>query len=298
MAYTRPLIYSTCFLLAACGGGGGGTAGTGDFRLSLTDAPVDDATHVYVQFTGVEIKPAEGEKLSFDFDTPKTIDLLALQGVNEILLDTVTLDAGRYNWIRLKVNAEPDTLDSYLVQTGGAEISLYVPSGAQTGLKLNRGFNVSNNGFHDFTIDFDLRKSVNDPGGSTDMHLKPTLRIVDNLEVGGISGTVNSAIVNDGSCVNNGNVGEGVSVYVYEGLDITPDDVDNINPDPIASAIVYLNNDTGDYEYTVAFLKEGDYTAAVTCQALNDAPEVDDSIDFAGSANVSVSAGSDSEVNF
>jgi len=76
--------------LAGCGGGGGGGDGSGDrtgtLRLGLTDAPVDQADAVVVQFTGVELKPAGGVAFSRDFATPKTLDVLALQGTTRALL--------------------------------------------------------------------------------------------------------------------------------------------------------------------------------------------------------------------
>src|SRR5688500_20410207 len=47
--------------IAALGiAGCGGEEGTSTLNLALTDAPVDDATTVWVQFTGVEVKPADG----------------------------------------------------------------------------------------------------------------------------------------------------------------------------------------------------------------------------------------------
>ena len=42
--------------LSACGGGGGDAESTGRLNLSITDAPVDDATSVVVQFSGVAFK--------------------------------------------------------------------------------------------------------------------------------------------------------------------------------------------------------------------------------------------------
>ncbi|MBW3567908.1 MAG: DUF4382 domain-containing protein, partial [Proteobacteria bacterium] len=48
--------------------------------LGVTDAPVDSATRVVVEFTGVSAKRAGGQATVFDFDTPRQIDLLALQG--------------------------------------------------------------------------------------------------------------------------------------------------------------------------------------------------------------------------
>ena len=159
----KALIPAFLFALAGCGGGDSSTA-QGTLSLGVTDAPVDNANRVVVEFTGVSVKPADGEAEVFDFDTPRQIDLLALQGgETELLLDDVVLNAGDYEWIRLTVNAGMNASDSFIELEDGSVHALFIPSGNQTGLKLVRGFVVPVNASADFTIDFDLRKSVVDP---------------------------------------------------------------------------------------------------------------------------------------
>jgi hypothetical protein len=59
----------------------------------------------------------------------------------ELLPDT-EVPAGKYNWVRLAVNAEFDNVfDSYAMTPTG-QIELRVPSGSQNGLKLVSGFTV------------------------------------------------------------------------------------------------------------------------------------------------------------
>lgn len=278
-------------LLVACGGGDG--VSTGSLSLSLTDAPVDNADEVVVEFYGVELQPANGPRITFDFTSrcsldPAScqIDLLALTGgTSSLILDNETVPSGQYNWLRLMVNAQPNVRDSYIV-VGGQEFELRIPSGDESGLKLNRGFVVPAGGIADFTIDFDLRKSVHDPVGSSDYILRPTLRIVDNVEVGTLSGSVDSSFFASGTCTG--------AVYVFfDGTPGAPDDEDGVGggPDPITSALV---PDDGAYNYTVAFLSEGDYHIAFTCDAAADNPAVDDSIatvSFLSEATVPVTAG-------
>ena len=54
-----------------------------DSRISLrlTDAPIDNLAKAVVQFTAVELKPQSGGWVKFTLKTPKSIDLLQLQGV-------------------------------------------------------------------------------------------------------------------------------------------------------------------------------------------------------------------------
>ena len=288
---TALLVVLCC--VAACGGGGGGGGGTGTLTLSITDAPIDDAAAVVVEFTGVELKPAGGGRVVFDFDTPRQIDLLSLQGNDSTpLLDGVEVPAGDYNWIRLKVNAAKGTLDSYVELEDHSQVSLFIPSGEQSGLKLVSGFTVAQGGIADFTIDFDLRKSVHDPVGQEGYFLRPALRLVDNLEVGSISGTVPDSYVNAPGCSG------GHAVYLYAGYDAVVDDVGSAN-EPLTSALVVSDSDSGPHHYTIGFVAAGyHYTIAFTCQAASDDPELDDVIDFVGAANVDVTAGADTSHDF
>ncbi|MHC9511680.1 DUF4382 domain-containing protein [Kangiella sp. M94] len=263
----------------------------GKMALAITDAPVDGAEAVVVEFTGIEVQGA-GERLNFDFDTPMTIDLLQLTGDESLeLLPETTVNAGQYQWIRLKVNAERGVTDSY-IDIDGARYSLFVPSGAQTGLKLNRPFMVAAGGIADFTIDFDLRKSIHQPqNGSGDYYLRPTLRIVDNLEVGHLNGLVDETLVNAEGCSDTS------GVYLFAGYDAETDDIDANEPEPITTTTVELNTD-GFYEYEIGFVQAGDYTLAFTCEAANDDPETDDVITFSATQNVTVSANETATVDF
>ena len=281
---------------AGCGGSDNGP-GTGTLSLQITDGAVDSAEHVYIQFSGLEIQGAGGGRTTLYYcqdpadpaktivsrvpcttlPAPKKLDLLALSGgLAETLLNSFTLPAGHYAWIRLMVDTA-GTRDSYIV-VGGVEHELTIPSGDETGLKLNRGFNVPDGGSADFTVDFDLRKSVH-VTGMGEYLLRPTLRIVDNVLVGAIAGTVNAALVPAG-CTP--------AVYVYEGAGVTPDDIDGTAPDPVTTATVKL--DSGVYKYKAAFLEAGSYTVAYTCQAAMDDPAVNDALVFSGTATVAVAA--------
>jgi len=293
------LPFVVAAFLAACGGGGGGGSGTGTLNVSVTDAPIDGATHVVVRFTGLELQRPGGDRLDFDFETPRNVDLLALQGnASEPLLEDTEIPAGRYNWIRLKVDTAPGTLNSYIEFEDGTQAPLYVPSGDTHGLQLSSGFTVAQGSIADFVIDFNLRKSVHEPqNAEPDYFLRPSLRMVDRLEVGSISGTVPEGFVTDSSCTNGSEHDTGNAVYVYAGPGVTPDDVGSPT-EPITSALVVHNETTGDYEYTIGFLAEGEYTVAFTCQGAGDNPETDDDVAFRDAADVSVTAGEETVHDF
>jgi hypothetical protein len=272
-------------MLTACGsdsggGGGGGGGSTGTTSLSLTDAPIDEALDVTVRFDGVEFQPNDGDRFMLyladttgtcevvddqDSANPCEVNLLDYQGIDRItIVDRATMPAGQYSWLRLILNDEPGSI----TLKSGSQFDLRVPGGGETGLKLHSGFIVAVGNHTDYTIDFDLRKSVHDPVGSPEYILRPTLRIMDNSQVGSLSGNVDTNFFGGGDCTG--------AVYIFDGdtLD-APDDEDGDvgGPDPITTVLV---PDDGTHAYMVGFLTEGDYIAAFTCDALVDDPTVDD----------------------
>lgn len=278
-------------VLAACGGGGSSEQQYGKVTLGVTDAPVDGAESVVVQFTGVELK-AVGEPGPevFDFTTPRQIDLLALEGGgSEILLQDEVVPAGNYEWIRLKVNAGRTASDSYVDLLDGTRHALFIPSGNESGLKLIRGFTVGAGSTTNFTIDFDLRRSVIEPPGQNgDYVLKPVLRLVDNLQVGTLTGVVAPALIT-AECTP--------AVYVFNGSDVTPDDLGSA-AEPFVTARVLQNETSGAYEYRIGFMPVGAYTVSLTCDADADEVETDETIAFVESVNAAVTVGQTTTASF
>jgi len=301
MSITCRLIstLSCAALLAACSGGGGGdsstaAAGTGALTIGLTDAPVDQVYEVNVQFTGVSVKPQNGTALRFDFDAPVDIDLLSLQdGSVHDLLNGETVPAGPYEWIELHANADLDsTFDSFVRETEtGGQIELRIPSGS---LRFVSGFVVTAGEMNAFTLDWDVRKGLTNPGGQDGWFLRPAFRLIDRTEYGSLSGSVADALVMDESCTSDAD-GNGNLVYVFAGHDAVPDDLGSANP-PLTTAPVRSDPmDAGAYNYTVPYLDPGPYTVAFTCQGLDDDSMVDEMDDaqivFASQVNADVAAG-------
>jgi hypothetical protein len=283
-------------VLAGCNGSGdSNSASTGTLNLAVADAPVDGATAVVVAFTGVDVHGPGGTQ-TFNFAAPKTIDLMQYQGANAaVLLDGETLTAGDYQWLRLDV----DATQSYIQLEDGTQHDLTIPSGAESGLKLVSGFTVPVGGSADFTIDFDLRKSLNAPiDGSTAYQLRPALRMENNVEVGTVKGSVANSVhignlaIADATC--------GPAVYIYSGANVIPGDVNTsatTDNQPIDSARLTLNDTTGAYDYSIGFLAAGDYTLTVTCGKL-DAPDAANTLNFVTPKTVTVKAKETTTVNF
>ena len=298
------VIASGTFGLAGCGGSSGGEA-TGTLKIGLTDGPVDNAVAVFIQFTGLELKPAGGPpeiheldaSSCDDFDTAGncTIDLLQLQGTESRTLFAKNLPAGEYQWVRLLVNAEQNVNDSYVTLLDDMENTmdcpLWIPSGGETGLKIVSGVTVTANGVSSYMLDFDARTSITAPPGLPSPSieclqnyvLKPAIRIVDETEVGSIAGTVDPSVLTTLNAQGEEVFVDGcrdeepdgivdfLDVYVLESINgsAAVDDYDGVD-DPITSAIAKWNAATSLYEYEVGYLLEGEYRLGLTCTADKD----------------------------
>jgi len=281
-----PLSFIAACLLAGCGGGSGGSSETpmGRISLGITDAPVDGATAVVVKFTAVELKPEDGDAFTINLTPAQSVDLLVLAGGgSRALLENYSVPAGHYQSIRLLIEAQQNQPSSYIDFASGERFPLFVPSGSESGLKLIRGFTVAAGSNSNFTIDFDLRKSVIAPPGQAPNYLlKPVLRMVDNLQVGAIAGKVDAALVTTGCSPQ---------VYIFTGAGVVPDDLDPAAPpdvDPLVSVPVKLDTATGEYRFRAGFIEVGEYTASFTCDGASDTPEGEEVLVFTGTQNVTV----------
>ena len=278
--FTLALLVTSAALLASCGGGGS-SGGTGMLNLGVTDSPTDDAQQVVIQFSGIEVKREGAAPQIFTLSpSPRQFDLLQYQaGRTALLLNNVMLDAGHYEWVRLIVDNTANVRDSYVVLKDGSECELRIPSGAESGLKLNRGFTIAADGSVALTIDFDLRQSLRAPPGqqgsgldcTQGYMLRPVLRLVDNANVGAIAG----AVTFDGGTVPTNCMPK---VYIYEGA-VTPDDVEDTTAampdiDPLAVVGVDIPPGAASGTYQAAFLPAGTYTTAFTCDEDTTADEV------------------------
>lgn len=285
-------------IFASCDDGGIFAPGLdrGTLRLAVTDAPVDFATSVVVEFDAVEVKPVDDDPIRIDLQPDIALDLIELtDGRTAFLLSDRRLPEGQYEWIRLVLNAEAETLgQSFVDFVTGERFPLEIGAEDEAALQLNRSFEIRRRRRVDFTIDFDLRRSIIRPSDqSTSFVFRPALRLVDDELAGGITGTVSPDLVGR-DCTP--------FVYVFEGAGVAPDDMDgSAEPggvEPLLSVPVRPAGVGNPLTYRVDFLEEGDYTLAFTCDGLADEPDRDDALRFQRSRTVSVEAGEVTTVNF
>ena len=239
-------------LISGCGGGSSDTSvSTGTVSLSLTDAPIDDENveGVYVTFDALryQYKDSNESWQDVDLNESRTINLLALQDGNTTLLNNVELPAGEIQHVRFVL----DLNKCYITFKDNTEekLELEVPSGGQTGYKSTNGFIIAAGGTTYITADFDVRKSVTVTGNGR-YKLNPTIRLIDNIEVGEINGTMSL------------DTNSSVIVYAYENgsWDENQTDAANNFNNAVSSA------DATDGSYTLPWLITGTYDLVVVEQ--------------------------------
>jgi Domain of unknown function (DUF4382) len=241
---------------------------------------------VVVVFTGIELHRSDGSTVNVDFGAAKSIDLIKLQnGVTGALTQGSAVPAGDYEWMRLEVLADKNSQSgSYITLDTGAQYPLYIPSGAETGLKLVRPFTVAQGSTTSLVIDFNLRKSVVAPPGQDPNYiLKPALRVIDELQVGKINATV------DLTALTHTQLGSGAALsackaglYLFSGASATPDDadgdtLDDGGSDPVVYMPVPYDGINSSVSLTIPFVEVGNYTVAATCNFdVDAAPDADE----------------------
>ena len=296
-------LYPVLALLAtltACGGGTSGSGPTSSLNVSLADAPMSRAgvVSVFITVTGVEVQPANGSAMSFPMMNPLTVDLLSLQKGNVAsLVNAASVPAGSYSWIRLDLDTSAGKNYALVCSDGTtscaspSNIPLMIPSGAETGLKIVRGFTMPVNGAIHLVVDFNVDSSIVPIPNSSSWHMKPTLRVVQTDTVGSIAGTISAAALKAAKfSVTACSATNLPTVYIYSTqsatTNVTPDDIFTGTEEmtetavqPVTTQVTTYNMADGSASFDIQWLVSDSgynyYTVAFTCDP--DDPSVDES---------------------
>ena len=310
-------VVASVTVLSACGGSSDSEPMFAKFSLGVSDAPVNGAKVVMVCFNEIELTGNGVGNQSFTIGEdevaaeandncrdgqgnviPNTrgIDLLLLDGAkSEALVTGAEFAAGNYGQLRLEI-----AQGSYVELDDGLREPLRVPSNE---LKLG-GVTLSAGGTFNYTLEFDLRKALINPPGQNAYLMKPTgLRLVNNTEVGHLTGQVDEVILTNNNCtVAPADASVPVAtVYLYQGADRPIDELSDNGGDntyqPYASTNVYFDG-VSEYSYSIGYIDADSYTAALSCDVTDD-PDAADPIEFLQTQNVQIPASNTAvELNF
>ncbi|MFQ6045958.1 MAG: DUF4382 domain-containing protein [Gemmatimonadales bacterium] len=198
----------------------GDSTGTGaTLTVALTDAADTLLQSAVVEIGEIQIIPASGSPVTLSTDGG-THDLLALQGGVTADLATLDIDPGTYLQLRIVVSAATVTLKPGLTFNDGTDTKdLVVPSGAQSGIKINldaadgdaesEGIDIVA-GETILVVDFDVSQNfvvqgnADTAAGINGILFTPLLRATVRNVAGSIAGAVTTAA--DGSAVEGATV--------------------------------------------------------------------------------------------
>jgi hypothetical protein len=260
---------------------------TARVKVLLTDAPANVFKSAVVEIGKVELVLGDGEGPVELTDYAGEFDLLDLQNGVTTSLATLDIEPGFYRQLRLHVlEAEVTLVDTIFFRDGTQTKALRIPSGAQTGIKINLGYGGDDNeagidivpGETIIVVDFDvsqnfrLQGSLNGAGGFHGVIFTPMLRATVADVAGSISGIV----------TDSGNADEPVEGATVRGVLQTAD----VPADLETPEVTAITDSTG--AYTLWYLAPGtydvsvdDFTADVQTVTVGHGEDVVD-IDFSG----------------
>ena len=241
--------------------------GTGKLAVYLSDAPVNNIKHVYVTFDRVEIKKEGGSwEVLRDFDISNgkgKFDLLQLRFKKSVLGDK-KLEAGNYTGVRFIVaadsqgskgsNKRTESGRSYIVfdDNNNTEKEIFIPSGMQTGIKMNKPFQVKKDVVTELTLDINVKEVLHSAGKSGKIIMQPTkaFELFAEHKTGSIKGRV---VNSKGNAID------------ITGYDVIVDIIDadgNVVKSTVASTKLDTSTDpnTPAGSFLVRGLSEGTYT--------------------------------------
>ena len=180
-------------LLSAFGGcqnddttGPGDASGAGTLVIRLTDAPAAyDAVNIAVDSVRVHVDSADSISGWHTISrSPAMYDLLQYIGGRDTIIAEGDIPTGYYSQLRLYIGAGSN------VVVDGVTYDLEIPSGSQSGLKLNIQAVITEGVKYELVLDFDASRSIVVTGNSR-YQLKPVIKTLATA----VSGSLTVAVV-------------------------------------------------------------------------------------------------------
>lgn len=179
------LLIVFSILFTGCGTGSNG-GGTGSMTVEMTDAPIDSADAVNVFIERVEVNREGSSEGWVTLNEPQQeYDLLKLTNGATTVIGSSELEAGTYPQIRLVLSR-----NGHSVVVDGNEYDMKVPSGSETGIKLNINAEIEPDIEYVLLLDFEASRSVKKAGASGMYLLRPVIDAKEKAITGNIAGTV------------------------------------------------------------------------------------------------------------
>ncbi|UBM57241.1 DUF4382 domain-containing protein [Marinilongibacter aquaticus] len=275
-------------------------AAKGSLKMSITDAPIDQASVKAVFVTISEIR-VDGETFE-GFQGPQTINVLDLQNGTSLDLGSQDVAVGSYSDITLVLDSQTSTNGGasgcYIEMEDGTTKDLELEGNGTIELNLqSKDFEIREAENTELIFDFDLRKSIKTKANGYAFvnkgDLQSAIRVENKLACGNISGKVDNML----------NAGSNLVVYAYEKGEFDAATETNGNAEVMYKHAVTSAKVDANGNYTLAFLPEGEYEIVCakpeqkegTGAWFNTLLELESALDL---NSVQVDAGASVEVDF
>lgn len=256
----------------------------GTFTADLaTDEPADPAiAGVQANLLGIELRKADSTVTTLEFRDSEPVDLrdLATASTPLRLFTSETLPTGDYAGIRLLFDT---AVDAEVVDAVGARLPMQIADGNFAAVDFSVAEDERSS--ETLSLALDLRQSLAFDDATGEYLLTPVLRSVPTADAAQVSGTVSVA------CPAGSSLLEGGAIYLYQGADVDPDDLDGADSEPFATTRIVQEASGGAPTYALRFLPADDYTIAVTCQGDAETLGTSDDLVFHVAQNVSLDVG-------
>lgn len=244
-----------------------------------TELPADpNITAVVANIRGLEFSTSGGGTQTLEFTDSQQLDFMDYADDDNVLqlFTSEDLPQGDYTGVRLLF--DEDELDNaFVTTTAGTEFPMNLVDGDYASLSFTIEDNDTDS--KSFTLMLDLRQSLSFDDDNDEYTLTPVMRAVTSSEASRIEGGISV------DCPSGDSLSQG-AVYLFDGPDVTPDDLDGSGVEPFATAPVFTSQTGDSFFYALRVVPEGDYTLAATCIGNDDDPVTDEDLDFRSITNV------------
>jgi Domain of unknown function (DUF4382) len=251
----------------------------GDVTVDMTtEPPADPAiTQVVANVRGLEFTGSSGTE-TLEFTDEQQLDFMDYTEDTNILrvFTSESLPEGSYTGVRLLLDEDQGD-EAFVTVSDGGDFPMTVVEGDYASIDLEFEDNDSNS--EALTLMLDLRRSLSFDDDDNEYTFTPVLRAMATEDISSIEGDL--AV----TCPAGDSLGEG-AVYLFQGENITPDDLDGAGIEPFATAPVITGQNNTSLFYSLRVLPEGNYTLAVTCVGNDDDPATDQDLEFRNIVNV------------
>ena len=236
-------------LLVVTGCDFNGSSSTGTMEVMLHDAPANyDEVNVFIE--RVEVNNSQTEDGWVEISTPEqSYNLLELTNGAMAELGSAELETGTYEQIRLILSQ-----GGHSVVVEGVEHDMFVPSGAQTGIKLNVNAEIEPDITYTLLLDFDAARSVVEQGSEqsgVEYLLQPVIRATSEAVTGNIAGVVEP-------------VEAEATIYAIDNSGSEPEVVSSTPADDVDGSFKLVGLEAGIYTVSVEPANENYQTEEIT----------------------------------